>query len=102
MRTPISAGFFSRPERQRCNAWFRQIASDAGTTWEVDEVVDEVNNARVVKQMIVQHPIDTLRKCVVGLFTFWYEMTNLTNSLIPLTLAFISWALAFVGWKRAH
>jgi 4-amino-4-deoxy-L-arabinose transferase-like glycosyltransferase len=86
---------------QECNAWFRQIASDAGVEWEVDEVVDEVNNAKVVKQMIREHPLDTVRKIVVGLFTFWYEMTTLVNSLIPLTLAVVSWILAYVGWKRA-
>jgi 4-amino-4-deoxy-L-arabinose transferase-like glycosyltransferase len=87
---------------QECNAWFREIASEAGTTWEADEVVDEKNNARVVKKMIATHPLDTVRKVVVGFFTFWYEMTNLTNSLLPLTLAIVSWVLAFVGWRRAH
>ncbi len=84
------------------NAWFRQIARDAGTTWEADEVVDEANNARVAKQLIRTQPLDTLRKCVVGLFTFWYEMTSLKNSLIPASLAVVGWALAFVGWRRAH
>lgn len=84
------------------NAWFRKIAQDAGTEWEADEVVDEVNNARVAKQMIVTRPLDTLRKVVVGLFTFWYEMTSLKTSLIPASLAVIGWALAFVGLKRAR
>ena len=84
------------------NAWFRQIARDAGTDWEVDEVVDEANNARVAKHLIVTRPLDTARKIIVGLFTFWYEMTTLTNSLIPGSLALISWALAFIGLRRAH
>jgi 4-amino-4-deoxy-L-arabinose transferase-like glycosyltransferase len=84
------------------NAWFRKIAHDAGTEWEADEVVDEANNARVAKQMIATHPLDTARKVVVGLFTFWYEMTTLKNSLIPASLAVVGWALAFVGWRRAH
>jgi len=85
-----------------CNAWFRSIARGAGTTWELDEVVDEKNNARVVKQMITQHPLDTIRKCVVGLFTFWYEMTNLKNSLVPASLAVGAWFLVWVGWRRAR
>jgi 4-amino-4-deoxy-L-arabinose transferase-like glycosyltransferase len=86
-----------------CNAWFRKIAHDAGTAvWGDDEVVDEANNARVAKEMIRTHPLDTVRKFVVGLFTFWYEMTSLVNSLIPAVLAVIGWALAFVGLKRAH
>jgi 4-amino-4-deoxy-L-arabinose transferase-like glycosyltransferase len=84
------------------NEWFRNIARDAGTVWEADEVVDEVNNARVAKQLIVTHPLDTVRKVVVGLFTFWYEMTSLKNSLIPASLAIVGWALAFIGWRRAH
>jgi 4-amino-4-deoxy-L-arabinose transferase-like glycosyltransferase len=84
------------------NAWFQKIAHDAGTEWEVDEVVDEANNARVAKQMILTHPLDTVRKVAVGLFTFWYEMTTLRTSLIPASLALIGWVLAFVGWRRAH
>jgi 4-amino-4-deoxy-L-arabinose transferase-like glycosyltransferase len=84
------------------NALFRQIARDAGTTWELDEVADDRNNGKYMKRMIVEHPLDTVRKGVVGLFTFWYEMTSLKNSLIPALLAAISWIFAFVGLKRAH
>lgn len=84
------------------NDWFRKIARDAGTEWELDEVVDEANNARVVKHLIVTQPLDTARKIFVGLFTFWYEMTSLRNSLVPGSLAILGWALAFVGLRRAH
>src|SRR5712672_3224604 len=84
------------------NDWFRQIARDAGTEWEQDEVVDEENNARVAKRLIVTQPFDTARKVFVGLFTFWYEMTSLTNSLIPGLLALIGCALAIVGLRRAN
>ncbi|SFV33436.1 ArnT family glycosyltransferase [Hyphomicrobium facile] len=84
------------------NAWFEQIARDAGTTWEADEVVDEENNKRVVKHMIATQPLDTARKISVGLFTFWYEMTSLPNSLVPAALAIIGWLLAFIGWRRSH
>jgi 4-amino-4-deoxy-L-arabinose transferase-like glycosyltransferase len=84
------------------NLWFKKIAHDAGTVWEADEVVDEANNARVAKQLIITRPLDTVRKVVVGFFTFWYEMTTLKNSLIPASLAIIGWALAFVGWGRAR
>jgi 4-amino-4-deoxy-L-arabinose transferase-like glycosyltransferase len=84
------------------NALFRRIAREAGTTWELDEVADDVNNGRVMKRTIVEHPLDTVRKVVVGLFTFWYEMTSLRTSLIPAILALTSWILAFVGLKRAR
>jgi hypothetical protein len=84
------------------NDWFRKIAHDAGAEWEADEVVDEANNARVAKQLILTQPLDTTRKIVVGLFTFWYEMTTLKNSLIPASLAVVGWLLAFVGLRRAH
>ena len=84
------------------NGWFRQIARDAGTEWSEDEVVDEQNNARVVKHLIVTQPLDTARKVFVGLFTFWYEMTSLKNSLIPGSLALVGWALAIVGLRRAN
>lgn len=83
------------------NEWFRRIAREAGTVWDRDEVVDEANNARVAKQMILTRPGDTIRKCVVGLFTFWYEMTSLKNSLVPGVLALVGWACAVVGLRRA-
>ena len=84
------------------NNWFRQIAQNAGTDWEKDEVVDEANNARVAKYLIATEPLDTARKVFVGLFTFWYEMTSLKNSLIPGSLALIAGALAIVGLRRAN
>ncbi len=84
------------------NEWFRKIARDAGTEWDLDEVVDEKNNALVVKHLIATQPLDTARKVFVGLFTFWYQMTGLRNSLIPGTLAVVGWAFAFVGLRRAY
>jgi hypothetical protein len=83
------------------NALFRKIARESGTTWELDEVADDVNNGRVMKQMIVQHPFLTAKKVFVGLFTFWYEMTNLRNSLIPGVLAVFGWVFAIVGLRRS-
>jgi 4-amino-4-deoxy-L-arabinose transferase-like glycosyltransferase len=84
------------------NQLFRRIAQDAGTTWELDEVADDVNNSRVMKRWIRERPLDTLRKCVVGVFTFWYEMTSRKNSAIPFVLALGNWILAAIGMRRAH
>lgn len=84
------------------NELFRRIAAESGTTWELDEIQDDVNNAREMKRRIREEPLDTVRKFVVGLLTFWYEMTNLRNSLVPLVLAIASWAVAIPGLKRAR
>lgn len=84
------------------NDLFRRIAIEAGTTWEQDEVVDDENNKRYIIAYIKAHPLETVRKFVVGLFTFWYQMTSLRNSLVPATLAIGSWALAFFGFQRAR
>lgn len=83
------------------NALFRRIAKENGTTWELDEVQDDINNSKEMKRMIVEHPFDTVRKIVVGLFTFWYEMTSLRNSLVPFALALGNWILAVIGIRRA-
>jgi hypothetical protein len=84
------------------NALFQRIAREAGTTWEADEVQDDINNGREAKRMIREHPFLTIRKVFVGLFTFWYEMTSLANSLVPLVLAIAGWAFAIVGMPRAR
>jgi hypothetical protein len=84
------------------NALFRRIAKENNTTWELDEVQDDVNNSVEMKRMIREHPFLTVRKVVVGLFTFWYEMTSLRNSLVPFTLAIGNWVLAIIGMRRAH
>jgi 4-amino-4-deoxy-L-arabinose transferase-like glycosyltransferase len=84
------------------NALFKQIAKDAGTTWELDEMVDDHNNGKVMKRWIVERPFDTLRKFLVGILTFWYEMTSLKNSLVPFSLAVINWIFAVIGIKQAR
>lgn len=84
------------------NALFRRIAAENGTTWEKDEIQDDINNKREMKRMIKEHPFLTVRKVVVGLFTFWYEMTSLRNSLVPFTLAIGNWILAIVGMRQAR
>jgi 4-amino-4-deoxy-L-arabinose transferase-like glycosyltransferase len=84
------------------NALFKRIAKENGTVWELDEVQDDVNNNKEMKRMIREHPFLTVRKVFVGMFTFWYEMTSLKNSLVPFTLALVSWVLAFQGFRRAR
>lgn len=84
------------------NALFRRIAAENGTVWEKDEVQDDINNKKEVKRMIREHPFLTVRKVLVGVFTFWYEMTSLRNSLVPFTLAIVNWVLAVIGMRAAR
>jgi 4-amino-4-deoxy-L-arabinose transferase-like glycosyltransferase len=84
------------------NAYFQRLASEAGTVWERDDYeTDQILNAEA-KRRLVHEPGQVARKTVVGLFTFWYQLTSLKNSLLALACAIGAWALAIVGWRRAR
>ena len=84
------------------NAYFGRLAEEAGTVWEADDYeTDQILN-KEAKRRLLNEPGPVARKTVVGLFTFWYQLTSFKNSLLALTLAVGSWALAFVGWRRAR
>jgi hypothetical protein len=38
----------------------------------------------------------------VGLFTFWYQMTSMKNSLVAGAAALFAWILAVIGWRQAR
>jgi hypothetical protein len=82
------------------NAWFRSLALAAGTEWERDDYETEQILGRAVRQKLADEPSEFVRKFVVGLFAFWYEMTSRTNSLMVGMLALGAWALALVGAHR--
>jgi 4-amino-4-deoxy-L-arabinose transferase-like glycosyltransferase len=84
-----------------CNAWFAEICRRAGTEFGRDEVLDEKILGAVARQKIVDEPLELVRKTAVGLLTFWYQMTTLTNSLITGGLALVAWVLAGIGLKRS-
>lgn len=84
------------------NAYFNQLAADAGTVWEADDYeTDQILN-KEAKRRLIHEPGPVARKTIVGLFTFWYQLTSFKNSLLALTLAVGGWVLAFVGWRRAR
>jgi 4-amino-4-deoxy-L-arabinose transferase-like glycosyltransferase len=83
------------------NAWFRSLAERAGTVWERDDYETEQILGREVRVKLANEPREFIRKSVVGLFTFWYEMTTLTNSLVVGLFALAAWACAGVGFARA-
>ena len=61
--------------------------SRAGTEWQRDDYeTDQILNRAAVQHLLAQ-PVEFVRKFVTGLFTFWYEMTSLTNSLLAGGLA---------------
>jgi 4-amino-4-deoxy-L-arabinose transferase-like glycosyltransferase len=83
------------------NAWFKSLAHAAGSEWEKDDYETEQILGREVKIKLRNEPGEFVRKSVVGLFTFWYEMTNLTNSLMVGAAALVAIVLAAVAAPRA-
>ena len=82
------------------NAMFKRICAAEGAVWEQDDYqTDKILN-RAAKQRLLADPLAFARKTVVGLFTFWYEMTSLKNSIVVGGLALLSWILAAVGLRR--
>jgi 4-amino-4-deoxy-L-arabinose transferase-like glycosyltransferase len=84
------------------NAYFTRLAAEAGTVWEADDwETDQILN-KEAKRRLTAEPLSVARKTLVGLFTFWYQLTSLKNSLLALMLAVGGWVLAFIGWRRAR
>jgi 4-amino-4-deoxy-L-arabinose transferase-like glycosyltransferase len=84
------------------NAYFRSLAAAEGTEWERDDYeTDQILNAEA-KRRLTSEPFGVVRKTVVGLFTFWYQLTSLKNSLLAIVLAVPAWLLAAIGWRRAR
>jgi 4-amino-4-deoxy-L-arabinose transferase-like glycosyltransferase len=84
------------------NAYFKSLASATGTVWERDDYeTDQILN-KEAKRRLLHEPGAVVRKTVLGLGTFWYELTSLPNSALALVLAAGAWCLALVGWRRAR
>jgi 4-amino-4-deoxy-L-arabinose transferase-like glycosyltransferase len=84
------------------NDLFRTLSNDAGTEWMRDDYeTDQILN-RASAQKLISEPGEFVRKFATGLFTFWYQMTSLTNSVVAGGLAVATWALACVGLRRAR
>ena len=84
------------------NAYFNKVVADAGAVWEADDFeTEQILNAEA-KRRLKAEPLSVVRKTIVGVFTFWYQLTSFKNSLLALVLAIGAWALAAVGIKRAR
>jgi 4-amino-4-deoxy-L-arabinose transferase-like glycosyltransferase len=86
---------------QESNAYFESLAKKAGTVWQKNDwQTDQILN-REAKRRALADPAGVVRKSVIGLFTFWYELTSFRNSVLALALAVGAWVLAWIGWRRA-
>jgi 4-amino-4-deoxy-L-arabinose transferase-like glycosyltransferase len=81
------------------NAWFRAIARAAGTEWQREDYETEQVLKEAAKVKLRTEPMEFVRKFTVGLFTFWYQMTSRTNSIITGGLALIVMVLAAIGFR---
>lgn len=84
------------------NEYFARLAREAGTVWQRDDYeTDQILNEEA-KRILLHEPGTVARKTVVGLFSFWYQLTSLKNSLLVLVCAIGLWILAIIGWRRAR
>jgi 4-amino-4-deoxy-L-arabinose transferase-like glycosyltransferase len=84
------------------NAYFESLATKAGTEWQKDDFqTDKILNAEA-KRILIHDPGGVARKTFIGLFTFWYELTTLKNSLLAGVLAVAAWVFAVIGWRQAR
>lgn len=84
------------------NEYFEGLAEKAGTVWERDDYeTDQILNEEA-KRRLKAEPLAVVRKTIVGVFTFWYQLTTLPSSALALTAAAMAWALALVAWRRAR
>ncbi len=83
------------------NAWFKSLAEKAGTVWERDDYETEQVLGRRGEAQAEGRAGEFVRKFSTGLFTFWYQMTSLANSLLAGVCALGAWVLALLGVGRA-
>jgi 4-amino-4-deoxy-L-arabinose transferase-like glycosyltransferase len=83
------------------NAYFRALCAKQGAVWEADDYQTEAILKVEAKRQILASPGSFIRKCLVGVFTFWYQMTSLKNSLAAGAMALVLWLLAAAGFRRS-
>jgi hypothetical protein len=86
---------------QEVNAWFRQLLAAEGKVWEEDPLVDEAVLSKEMKRRLKAEPLAAIKKGLIGIFAFWYEMTSLKTSLAAGLMALGAWLLAAAGMRRA-
>jgi len=84
------------------NAYFKALAEKAGTDYLHDDYAIDKTLNQEMKRRLIHEPGAVARKTAIGVLTFWYEMTDRTNSLVALVIAAGAWILAIVGWRQAR
>lgn len=84
------------------NAWFREICARQGATWQANDLQTDKLLNQAAKEKLLSDPAEFVRKFSTGIFTFWYQMTSRTNSIIAGAPVVAAWILALVGWRRAR
>ncbi len=73
-----------------------------GLVWEREEAETERVLSKAANLKLKSDPVAFVRKAFIGLFAFWYELTNRLNSALVGGLAVVAWILALIGWRRAR
>jgi hypothetical protein len=84
------------------NAVLRELCAKEGTVWERDPLETEAILGKEAKRKLVAEPGATVKKSLIGVFTFWYEMTSLKTSLVAGVTALAAWIFALIGVPRAR
>lgn len=84
------------------NALFRALCAAQGAVWEADDIQSEKILAAEAKRRIAAAPGAFVKKTFIGVFTFWYQMTSLANSLAAGAMAALAWFFAVLGLRRSR
>jgi len=83
------------------NQSFRELCASQGAVWEADDLqTDRILNV-AAKEKVLSAPSEFIRKTFVGVFTFWYQMTSLKNSIAAGAMALVAWLFAAIGLRRS-
>lgn len=72
-----------------------------GKVWEKDEVETEEVVTKAAKDKLLGAPLETVWKCIKGLFSFWYLVAQKKNAILLIALAVLAWIFTLIGIPRA-
>jgi 4-amino-4-deoxy-L-arabinose transferase-like glycosyltransferase len=84
------------------NTLFKALCAAQGAVWEADDLQSEKILAAEAKRRVAADPLAFVKKTFIGIFTFWYQMTSLANSLAAGAMAALAWLFAALGLRRSY